>query len=320
MERSIDKIIDSLGIDGAKVTLLAGDASTRKYYRIQGNSKSLILMHGDAFDENDSNVLSIESYLEMGVRVPSIHKIFQEQGILVQEDIGDVHLQSIKDKDLLKKYYKDAISQLIKLQRTAFEYQTNGKEIYPLKIKFTHEKFMSELNMTSNYYIKVLSNKNITEEKELKLNDLYKSIVDEMMKQTFLVQHRDYHSRNLMIHKNNVYMIDIQDTRLGPFTYDIASLMIDPYIELEDSLYNEIKEQYYDSIKDIVKCTHDEYSRFCDVCLIQRGIKILGTFAYQKIEKGKASYLPYIPISISRLKDALVKFPEWEKIIVEEVL
>lgn len=320
MERSIDKIIDSLGITDSKVILLAGDASTRKYYRVQGKEKSFILMQGEAFTEDDPNVSAISSYMEMGVNVPSIYKIFPEYGVLIQEDIGDLHLQRIENKGLLRKYYKKAIIQLVKLQRTAFEYQKNGKHIYPLKTSFTHEKFMSELNMTSDFYIKALNNKNITQEKQAILNNLYNGIVNEMMKQFFLVQHRDYHSRNLMVYNSDVYMIDVQDTRLGPFTYDVASLIIDPYIELDEALYNEIREQYYDGIKDIVKCTYDEYSRFCDVCIVQRGIKILGTFAYQKVKRGNSNYLCYIPASIDKLKKILVRFPEWEKVVLGEIL
>lgn len=320
MERAINKIIDSLGVNNAMVTLLAGDASTRKYYRIQGSKKSFILMQGEAFTEDDPNISAIRAYIEMGIKVPSIYKTFPEQGVLVQEDIGDLHLQKIENKILLKKYYKEAITQLVKLQRTAFEYQKSGKEIYPLKISFTHEKFISELNMTSDFYIKALNNKNIPQEKQTALNYLYNEIVDEMMKQFFLVQHRDYHSRNLMVYNDDVYVIDVQDTRLGPFAYDIASLIIDPYIELEENLYNEIMEQYYDGVKDIVRCSYDEYSRFCDICVIQRGIKILGTFAYQKVKRGNSNYLCYIPASIDKLKKILVRFPKWEKVVLGEIL
>ena len=48
-----------------------------------------------------------------------------------------------------------------------------------------------------------------------------------------VVCHRDYHSRNLMVHDGRLGVIDFQDARLGPDTYDLVSLLRDSYVELE---------------------------------------------------------------------------------------
>ncbi|MCX6111865.1 MAG: phosphotransferase [Proteobacteria bacterium] len=309
-----------MGFKNPMITLLAGDASTRKYYRVTSLDKSLIFMKCDPFNNDDANVRSLEAYSGMGINVPEVYELFPELGVLVQEDIGDLHLQNIKDKGLLKKYYKDVVDMLIKFQRQALAHEKNGKKIYPNSISFTKEKFMSELNMTTEFYIEKLNNKKISHNKKDILQKLYTDIVDRMMQQPTLLQHRDYHSRNLMIYKDSVYMIDIQDSRQGPFTYDIASLVIDPYIDLDNKLYEEMIGSYYDGIKDVIGCSHKEYLRYYDLCFIQRGIKILGTFAYQKTEKGNSGYLKYIPISIEKLKKTCTRFPEWQKTVNEEIL
>ncbi len=44
--------------------------------------------------------------------------------------------------------------------------------------------------------------------------------------------HRDYHSRNLMLHDGSLYIIDFQDARMGPDTYDLVSLLRDSYVDL----------------------------------------------------------------------------------------
>jgi aminoglycoside/choline kinase family phosphotransferase len=264
--------------------------------------------------------MSLKAYSDMGINVPVVHNVFPDLGIMIQQDIGDVHLQLIGDKAKLGRYYEEAVDILITFQKKAFEYERNGKDLYPLKIKFTHEKFISELNMTTEYYINGLRGaKGSVSQKEV-LQGLYKDIVTEMMEQPFLLQHRDYHSRNLMVHSDKLYVIDIQDSRLGPFTYDIASLVIDPYIDLDSTVKEKIIVSYYDGIKDTVKCDYDQYLRYYELCFLQRGIKILGTFAYQKIGKNNPNYLRYIPASVEKIKKISAKFPKWNDLILKEIL
>jgi N-acetylmuramate 1-kinase len=320
MEKIIYEIAEGLGLSDIRITLLAGDASTRKYYRIEHSGGSFVLMKGEPFSDGDPNLQSLKAYSHMGINVPAVHKIFPELGVIIQQDVGDLHLQLIKDTCRLKKYYKEAVDVLVAFQRKAFEHEKEGTDLYPNKVRFTHEKFMSELNMTTEYYINgIRGGKGSGLQKSI-LHELYVSIVDEMMKQPFLLQHRDYHSRNLMVHSDKLYVIDIQDSRLGPFAYDIASLVIDPYIELGSALYDDIINSYYDGIKDIVKCDHSQYLRFYNLCFLQRGIKILGTFAYQKINKNNPNYLRYIPVSVEKIKKVSAEFPDWNDVILKEIL
>ena len=52
--------------------------------------------------------------------------------------------------------------------------------------------------------------------------------------------HRDYHSRNLMWHDDTLYVIDFQDARMGPDTYDLASLLRDSYVDLPDAAVDDL--------------------------------------------------------------------------------
>ena len=137
-----------------------------------------------------------------------------------------------------------------------------------------------------------------------------------MMTQKKLLLHRDYHSRNLMVRNGTVYVIDYQDARLGPYSYDVASLVIDPYIELEKTLKDRIITSYYDGMKGYIKETYLEFKRDYYLCFLQRGIKILGTFAYQKVAKDNERYIEYIRPSEQKVKDVLKAFPEWKDVIL----
>ena len=56
--------------------------------------------------------------------------------------------------------------------------------------------------------------------------------------------HRDYHSRNLMLHERRLYIIDFQDARMGPDTYDLASLLRDSYVDRTEERVDELIRGY----------------------------------------------------------------------------
>jgi hypothetical protein len=174
--------------------------------------------------------------------------------------------------------------------------------------------------MTTEYYIKGYKQRTLKGSEQKELETVYEELVDEMMTQKKLLLHRDYHSRNLMIKNDAVYVIDYQDSRLGPYTYDVASLVIDPYIELDRTLKDRIITGYYEGIKGYAKETYIDFKKHYHLCFLQRGIKILGTFAYQKVIRDNDRYLEYIHPSEAKVKDVLKSFPEWKDVILGALL
>ncbi len=138
-----------------------------------------------------------------------------------------------------------------------------------------------------------------------------------MMAQPQALLHRDYHSRNIMIKNSELVLIDFQDARMGPYTYDIASLAIDPYVDIDDQFRSNLVEEYYNLVKDLVKVSRQDYLRHYSLCYLQRGIKMLGTFSYQKTEKGKDTYLKYIPNTVKNIKHISEQFAAWQPLIEE---
>ena len=62
----------------------------------------------------------------------------------------------------------------------------------------------------------------------------FAGIVEALASEPRVLCHRDYHSRNLMLHDNRLYIIDFQDARMGPDTYDLVSLLRDSYVDLPE--------------------------------------------------------------------------------------
>jgi N-acetylmuramate 1-kinase len=318
MSSNIKEIKVAVGFsDKAKVTLLAGDASSRKYYRIVDGGKNFIVVVSDPFSNDDPAILSNVAFKKLGIPVPEIFKVVAEKGLIVKEDLGGTHLQDIKEEVKLFTYYDKAIDIMLTYQKNALDAK---EQLYPLSYSFTKDKFIAELNMTTEFYFGCYKNKKLNSSDKDELQAVYSLLVDEMMKQSFLLLHRDYHSRNIMLTGEKLFVIDYQDARLGPYTYDLASLIIDPYINLTDSFKEHLIKRYFNGIKTVINDSITAFENNYSLCFLQRGIKILGTFAYQKIKKNNTGYLRYIDPSEKKVNEVLVKFPEWKKTVLGAML
>ena len=124
--------------------------------------------------------------------------------------------------------------------------------------------------------------------------------------------HRDYHSRNLMQHGGRLYWIDFQDARMGPATYDLASLLRDAYVDLAEELHDELLERFRQTA--VPEESRDLFRRRYDLMCVQRNLKALGTFGYMATVRGNTVYLPYIPRTLAHARRNLSRHPELERL------
>ena len=123
--------------------------------------------------------------------------------------------------------------------------------------------------------------------------------------------HRDYHSRNLMLHRGRLHMIDFQDARLGPDTYDLVSLLRDSYVDITDLEVDELI-AYFLALKG--GQDEAEFRRRFDLMALQRNLKALGTFGYQTTTRRNPVYIQYIPRTLRYVKTNLEKYPRFARL------
>ena len=73
--------------------------------------------------------------------------------------------------------------------------------------------------------------------------------------------HRDFQSRNIMILGDRHYLIDFQGARKGPIQYDLASLLIDPYVELPDTIQTILRDYCMEALSKKTTVEPDEFRR-----------------------------------------------------------
>src|SRR5579872_7484931 len=136
-------------------------------------------------------------------------------------------------------------------------------------------------------------------------------IVDELACEPRVLCHRDYHSRNLMVHEGRLHIIDFQDARMGPDTYDLASLLRDSYVDITEHALEDLI-AYFLALKGAAGST--EYRRRFDLMALQRNLKALGTFGYQTTTRGNPVYIQYIPRTLMYARRNLEKYPRFARL------
>jgi aminoglycoside/choline kinase family phosphotransferase len=144
------------------------------------------------------------------------------------------------------------------------------------------------------------------------LRQEFSGIVAELAAEPRVLCHRDYHSRNLMLHLDRLYIIDFQDARMGPDTYDLVSLLRDSYVDLPDQTVDELI-AYFLALKGETG-KEAEFRRRFDLMALQRNLKALGTFGYQTTARRNPVYIQYIPRTLRYVRSNLEHLPHFARL------
>lgn len=310
----------ALNASNCQTYQLAGDASARKYYRIIHNEKTYILMVWEPFDEAKYpfiNVLQQFSYA--GVNVPKIIAAESKLGVILLEDLGDLTLErkfwEAKDQENSWDFYQKALDEIIKIHTTATEGSNPKLKLdLPKTIEFDVAKFMWEMNYAKTHLINGILKCKLSDSVNSELDTVFNDFCTKLHLEPKVVCHRDYHSRNLMIKLDQVYVIDFQDARMGPIQYDLVSLLKDSYVDISDK-YAEKMLKYYFEHTNLVKQNEqslDHFNHIYEMQSIQRCLKACGSFASFMNTREDKRYLKYLPATLKRVMRSLGHFPEYK--------
>jgi aminoglycoside/choline kinase family phosphotransferase len=313
----IDRFIDASGFGsrGAKVVPLTGDASDRKYFRILlSDGQSVVLaLHAGPIDFATLPFANVAELLhQVPLPVPRILGHSDADGVLALEDLGDVTLQAHLGAASPAEHaalYREAVSLVELLQRRGAELASDA--YLPYRIAFDVEKLTWELEFFVRHFVEAYRGAALSPSVKSALSEEWVPIANELASEPRVLCHRDYHSRNLMLHAGSLHIIDFQDARLGPDTYDLVSLLRDSYVDLPDGELDELIAYFLE-----LKADPDAaaYRRRFDVMALQRNLKALGTFGYQTTARGNPVYIQYIPRTLRYARSNLEKYPRFARL------
>lgn len=306
----------SLKSDEFKIFSLAGDASTRRYYRIVLAHQSWVLMRWDPFNPENYPFLSVlKHFAKAGVHVPEVMAMAPQDGLVLLEDLGDLTLErkfwESQSQEISLDFYKMAIDEIVKIHHKATETPGNCTAF---DIKFDTEKFLWEMNYGNDNLIEGVLKFKLTPTSSKDLQKIFIDICAKLDKEPKKIAHRDFHSRNLMIKLDEMMVIDFQDARLGPIQYDLVSLFKDSYVNLNDEMTQNLMSYYLDSSKDFLpdNFSREHFDEIYELQSVQRCFKACGSFASFFNLRNDRRYLKYLSGTLKRVLKSLTEFPEYK--------
>jgi N-acetylmuramate 1-kinase len=289
---------------------LAGVAGSRRlYWRLQQGLRRFIVLESPEDDADFGRFLRItQFYRLMRFPVPMVYCIDDAAHQVILEDLGerrlfDLVLQERGERTLngegegLLDGYRKAIDLLIDLQTRCHAMHQECPDIRSRL--FDKEQLLWE---TSYYRVQYLEGlRGMPTEKTSFLQPLFDALAERVDAQPKAVMHRDYQSQNLMAAKDGaLHVIDYQGSRLGSIYYDLASLLLDPYVGLADSAIEELLRYYH--AKSLHTTPFETMQESFYLAGFQRVMQALGAYCFLSRVKGLTAFAEHIAPGESRLR------------------
>ena len=290
---------------------LKGDGSDRQWFRLNLHKKSMILVdHGikpkNGMDASDAFIHIGRHLFNKGLPVPQIYAADAFAGYVFVEDLGDHSLQAAvnqtADIEKVIGLYQPVIQQLIKLSLKGAEdfdpawcYQSNRYDkslILEKECRYFVDAFLNAYLGLKQRYGDFKAEFEFLAENAL-------------MGATQGLMHRDFQSRNIMLKNGRPYFIDCQGARPGPIQYDLASLLIDPYVDLPPDIQTRLLAYCLEQLVRQMDIDSDAFRRCFRFCCLTRNLQILGAFGHLTRVKRKPHFEKYIPAAVRTLRHNL---------------
>lgn len=292
---------------------VAGDASFRRYFRVQTDLRSVIVCESPPERENNPAFLAVRQLLEgAGVRVPDLIAVDTRQGYFLLEDLGDRQLLPALTGATADALYGQARRILITLSMVPVPQV--GDEALPV---YSDELLRRELDLFPTWFVQRLLGLAPEQPPATLFDALCRRLLESAAAQPRVLVHRDFHSRNLMLlPEGGMATIDFQDAVIGPLTYDAASLFKDCYLRWPRARMAgwvlALRDEFaaVGVLNDDHSASDAAFLRAFDLMSLQRHLKVLGIFARLHLRDGKDDYLDHLPRIVAYLEDVFARYPD----------
>jgi hypothetical protein len=204
------------------------------------------------------------------------------------------------EKDILAEY-RAVVDDLVRFQRVVSSFTPNSHPCFARS--FDVEKLTWEIDFANKHFIRGYLRLAPSPATMEAFGEEWARIIGDLASEMETLAHRDFHSRNIMAIGSRRVWIDYQDARMGRRLYDLASLLLDPYVALAPGVIEKLVDHYYGRLVENGEAPWDKarFQELFDLSGLQRIYKALGTYGYQTTVKGVGVYVPYIEPSMRTL-------------------
>ena len=283
--------------------MLKQQGSNRIYTReTDANGRSVIRVQGTNRDENRAFIYMARHFHALGLPVPELYSVSDDEMSYTQEDLGDTILFDHLDNYTL----------LERTIRALAHIQVTGAKDFDWSVCFPVPAMDERaIRWDLNYFKYCFLKGTKIEFSEPKLEDDFDTLVQVILAQpaeTFL--YRDCQSRNVMIRDGQPYFIDFQGGRRGPTQYDVASFLWQAKANFSPALREQLIEAYLDELEKIFNLqssifNRDAWRAALPHFVLLRTLQVLGAYGYRGYFERKPHFLESIPLALKNLREVL---------------
>jgi aminoglycoside/choline kinase family phosphotransferase len=311
-----------------KIIKLKGDGSYRNVYRIYYSHASYIGIYGPNISENRAFLSFTKQFMNQNLPVPFLYTCSPDYKFYLEEDLGDLLLNDYVAQVPLAQHvtniYQKVINILPQFQIDAgrsFDYS----QCYQSKF-FDYEAMMRDLLYFKDNFLSAFCRISYNENSLLADFKKLASLLAKADAEHFL--YRDFQSKNIMIVVDQPHFIDYQSGRVGALQYDVASLLFDSNVDLDDEFRNSMLFYYLENLgrySDITIDVERFLALYYEFALL-RVLQALAAFAFLSLQKKKTQFLKSIPQGLNNISSLLqnkeldLKLPELRRIFETDIL
>jgi aminoglycoside/choline kinase family phosphotransferase len=236
--------------------------------------------------------------------VPEMHLFDRVRGHLWLDDLGNITLLEQLNSSEPAALYRNAIDLLIQFQHAMAQAPA---DFVACQRQFESSLLTWELEHYLEWRVQEQLQRTPTQKENEVLAGLFEQLVGKLQHQPQVVCHRDFQSTNLMVKDRGLVLIDFQDALIGPYSYDLVSLLRDSYVPLESAVVDELIGYYLDSRRDLDGAA---FRKAFDFQTVQRKLKDAGRFVYIDRVKEDSRYLKWVDSTLAYVRHALARQTE----------
>ncbi|MCZ4250911.1 MULTISPECIES: aminoglycoside phosphotransferase family protein [Pseudoalteromonas] len=291
--------------DEYQLAAITGDASFRRYFRVNTSDQSYIVMDSDPDKLDNTPYIELNKvFSQHGFKLPKILQADEKQGFFLLSDLGNTHLADLLGDEDRTLHYKH----LIKLS-------AQWAQIPPAQYMkvFDGEFLQFELSIFRDWLVDNFIGEQLSVDEQQMWQQACELLVNNALEQPIVTVHRDFHSRNIMRTGQQWAIIDYQDAVQGPVCYDLVSLLRDCYFKLPEQELDYLLHYAYDEFSEqqlLQDTSFEMFKRWFDLTGVQRHLKAAGIFCRLKLRDGKSGYLNNVLPTLTYISNVSKEYPE----------
>ncbi len=295
------------------VELIEKGGSGRKFWRVKVAERSLILVRYSAERPENRYYVVIGQFLAgVGVRVPRVYFHDEKEGLILMEDAGGNDLWSHRGDPWLERraFYQRTLDQALLLHTRAHlaAERPHLQAEFDVALYRWEQAYFIEHCLQRHFGVSESRLESEVERRRLE------QIAFQLASEPRCLVHRDFQSQNVIIRDCEACLIDFQGLRPGLAQYDLASLLLDPYVELSAAERDELLAHYLSGLHGAGRHDEAQFMAIYDLCAMQRLMQALGAYGKLGHTDGRADFLKHIPTALARLGEVLGRIPGLEKL------